>query len=89
MSKRSTRTGSEAYASAAWHLPKRESGKDGKRYRAGTRTGATTKGETMTGEPTFFEMGVADTARARAFYSGLFGWRLEPGPSAGGTGSPP
>jgi predicted enzyme related to lactoylglutathione lyase len=38
----------------------------------------------MTGEPTFFEMGVADTARARAFYSGLFGWRLEPGPSAGG-----
>jgi predicted enzyme related to lactoylglutathione lyase len=37
----------------------------------------------MTGEPTFFEMGVGDTARARAFYSGLFGWRLEPGPSAG------
>jgi uncharacterized protein len=45
--------------------------------------GATTKGEPMTGEPTFFEMGVADTARARAFYSGLFDWRLEPGPSAG------
>ena len=38
----------------------------------------------MTGEPTFFEMGVADTARARAFYGGLFGWRLEPGPPAGG-----
>ncbi len=38
----------------------------------------------MTGEPTFFEIGVADTARARAFYSGLFGWRLEPGLSAGG-----
>ena len=38
----------------------------------------------MTGEPTFFEMGVADMARARAFYSGLFGWRLEPGASAGG-----
>ena len=38
----------------------------------------------MTGEPTFFEIGVADTVRARAFYSGLFGWRLEPGPSAGG-----
>jgi uncharacterized protein len=38
----------------------------------------------MTGEPTFFEIGVADAARARAFYGGLFGWRLEPGPSAGG-----
>jgi uncharacterized protein len=38
----------------------------------------------MTGEPTFFEIGVADTARARAFYGGLFGWRIEPGPSAGG-----
>ena len=38
----------------------------------------------MIGEPTFFEIGVADTVRARAFYSGLFGWRLEPGPSAGG-----
>ena len=38
----------------------------------------------MTGEPTFFETGVADTARARDFYGGLFGWRIEPGPSAGG-----
>jgi uncharacterized protein len=37
----------------------------------------------MTGEPTFFEMGVADTARARTFYSSLFDWRLEPGLSAG------
>jgi hypothetical protein len=76
VSKHSVKTGSEANASAAWHLPERESGKDGKRYRAGTLTGASTKGETMIGEPTFFEMGVADTARARAFYSGLFGWRL-------------
>ena len=38
----------------------------------------------MTGEPTFSETGVADTARARDFYGGLFGWRIEPGPSAGG-----
>ena len=38
----------------------------------------------MTGEPMFFEIGVADMARARTFYSGLFGWRLEPGPYAGG-----
>ena len=38
----------------------------------------------MTGEPTFFEVGVADAARARAFYGRLFGWRIEPGPSAGG-----
>jgi predicted enzyme related to lactoylglutathione lyase len=38
----------------------------------------------MTGELTFFEMGVADTARARAFYGGLFGWRFESGPSVGG-----
>ena len=37
----------------------------------------------MTGEPTFFEIGVADTARARSFYGGLFGWRIEAGPSAG------
>ena len=43
----------------------------------------------MTGEPMFFEIGVADTARARTFYSGSFGWRLEPGPYAGATGSPP
>ena len=38
----------------------------------------------MIGEPTFFEIGVADTARARAFYSGLFGWRFESGPSGNG-----
>src|SRR5919112_1055647 len=59
------------------------SGKDGKRYGAGARTRPTTKGEPMTGEPTFFEMGVADTARARTFYSSLFDWQLEPVPSAG------
>ena len=38
----------------------------------------------MTGELTFFEIGVVDAAPARAFYGGLFGWRIEPGPSAGG-----
>ena len=38
----------------------------------------------MIGEPTFFEIGVADTARARAFYGGLFGWRFESGPSGNG-----
>ncbi len=43
----------------------------------------------MIGEPTFFEIGVADTARARSFYGGLFGWRIEPGPSAEATRSRP
>jgi predicted enzyme related to lactoylglutathione lyase len=28
----------------------------------------------MSGQPTYFELGVADADRARAFYSGLFGW---------------
>lgn len=35
----------------------------------------------MTGEPAFFELGVEDVERARAFYSSLFGWRFEHGPS--------
>ena len=34
----------------------------------------------MTGEPTFFELGVEDVERARAFYGALFGWRFEPVP---------
>ena len=38
----------------------------------------------MAGELTFFELGVADAERGRAFYAGLFGWRLEPGPSGEG-----
>ncbi|MBA2310432.1 MAG: VOC family protein [Pseudonocardiales bacterium] len=38
----------------------------------------------MTGEPTFFELGVADVERGRAFYEGLFGWSFEPGPSGQG-----
>jgi predicted enzyme related to lactoylglutathione lyase len=38
----------------------------------------------MSGHPTFFELGVADADRARAFYTGLFGWRMGPGPSGNG-----
>jgi predicted enzyme related to lactoylglutathione lyase len=38
----------------------------------------------MTGELTFFELGVGDTERGRAFYEGLFGWTFEGGPSGGG-----
>jgi predicted enzyme related to lactoylglutathione lyase len=38
----------------------------------------------MTGEPSFFELGVQDAERGRAFYEGLFGWRMEPGPSGEG-----
>jgi predicted enzyme related to lactoylglutathione lyase len=39
---------------------------------------------TMTGELTFFSLGVQDAERGRAFYSQLFGWRMEPGPSGQG-----
>ncbi len=35
----------------------------------------------MAGEPTFFEIGVEDAERGRAFYGGLFGWEFAPGPS--------
>jgi hypothetical protein len=38
----------------------------------------------MNGQPSFFELGVADADRARAFYEGLFGWRMERGPSGKG-----
>ena len=38
----------------------------------------------MAGELAFFELGVNDTERGRAFYEGLFGWRFEPGPSGQG-----
>lgn len=38
----------------------------------------------MDGELSFFELGVADIERGRAFYSSLFGWAFEPGPSGGG-----
>ena len=32
----------------------------------------------MAGELSFFELGVEDVERARAFYEGLFGWRFAP-----------
>ena len=38
----------------------------------------------MAGEPSFFELGVNDAGRGRAFYEGLFGWQMEPGPSGEG-----
>jgi predicted enzyme related to lactoylglutathione lyase len=38
----------------------------------------------MAGELAFFEIGVEDAARGRAFYEGLFGWRFETGPSGEG-----
>ncbi|MPV37120.1 VOC family protein [Georgenia subflava] len=40
----------------------------------------------MSGELAFFELGVADAARGRAFYEALFGWSFAPGP-AGGDGA--
>jgi predicted enzyme related to lactoylglutathione lyase len=38
----------------------------------------------MTGELAFFEIGVDDTERGRAFYEQLFGWRFETGPAGNG-----
>jgi predicted enzyme related to lactoylglutathione lyase len=39
----------------------------------------------MSGQPMiFFELGVADAEQARAFYAGVFGWAMEPGPSGKG-----
>jgi uncharacterized protein len=38
----------------------------------------------MAGELAFFELGVEDVAKGRAFYESLFGWRFEPGPSGQG-----
>jgi predicted enzyme related to lactoylglutathione lyase len=38
----------------------------------------------MTGGVSFFELGAPDTAKTRAFYEGLLGWKFETGPS--GTG---
>ena len=40
----------------------------------------------MAGELSFFEIGVEDSERGKAFYSGLFGWTFEPGPADGGGG---
>jgi uncharacterized protein len=38
----------------------------------------------MAGELAFFELGVEDPEKGRAFYEGLFGWSFEPGPHGGG-----
>lgn len=38
----------------------------------------------MSGELSFIEFGVADAGRGKAFYSALFGWTFEPGPSGEG-----
>jgi uncharacterized protein len=38
----------------------------------------------MSGEVGFFELGVEDPERGRAFYGALFGWSFEPGPSGHG-----
>jgi uncharacterized protein len=37
----------------------------------------------MAGEPAFFELGVQDDEKGRAFYSSLFGWDFRPGPNEG------
>lgn len=38
----------------------------------------------MTGEPAFFEIGVQDPEKGRAFYGALFGWTFDAGPSGHG-----
>ena len=38
----------------------------------------------MAGEPAFFELGVEDPEKGRAFYGDLFGWDLSPGPTGQG-----
>jgi predicted enzyme related to lactoylglutathione lyase len=38
----------------------------------------------MHGSVSFFELGVGDAGKGRAFYEGLFGWGFETGPSAHG-----
>ena len=40
----------------------------------------------MAGELAFFELGVGEVERGRAFYEGLFGWSFETGPSGQGYG---
>ena len=40
--------------------------------------------QTMTGAVTFFELGVEDAQKGRAFYEALFGWQFETGPSGNG-----
>jgi predicted enzyme related to lactoylglutathione lyase len=38
----------------------------------------------MAGELAFFELGVEDADKGRAFYEGVFGWAFEPGPTGQG-----
>jgi predicted enzyme related to lactoylglutathione lyase len=39
----------------------------------------------MAGELSFFEIGVEDADKGRAFYEAMFGWRMKPGPSGSGS----
>ena len=39
----------------------------------------------MTGELSFFEIGVEDADKGRTFYEAMFGWKMEPGPSGQGS----
>ena len=41
----------------------------------------------MAGEPSWFEIGVADASKARAFYGTLLGWDFEVGPSGEAAGA--
>jgi uncharacterized protein len=38
----------------------------------------------LSGELAFVEFGVEDVDKAQVFYSGVFGWKFEPGPSGQG-----
>jgi hypothetical protein len=38
----------------------------------------------VSGEVAFIELGAQDAGRAQAFYSSMFGWKFEPGPSGEG-----
>ncbi len=42
------------------------------------------EGARLSGELAFVEFGVEDVDKAQVFYSGLFGWKFEPGPSGQG-----
>jgi predicted enzyme related to lactoylglutathione lyase len=37
----------------------------------------------VAGEPAFFEIGVEDYEKGKAFYGALFGWEFTPGPNEG------
>jgi hypothetical protein len=45
---------------------------------------APAKGARLSGELAFVEFGVDDVEKGQVFYSGLFGWKFEPGPSGQG-----